>query len=45
MGFTKHGTGRVLKDEDQPQQKTAKAEGWTDEDQAALDHENEKADQ
>lgn len=44
MGFTKHGTGKVLK-EDQ-QRKTATAErDWTEDDEQALNAENDKADQ
>lgn len=43
MAMIKHGTGRLLK-EDEPQRKEA-ARDWSDEDQAALDAENDKADQ
>lgn len=42
VALIKHGTGRVLPDEEQ-QKKTA-GKDWTEQDQADLDAENEQAD-
>lgn len=45
MAFTKHGTGRVLKDEDQAQPKhDLVASDWTEQDQDEFERENAQAD-
>lgn len=40
--FVKHGTGKVLPDDQQPVESTS--ENWTEADQEALDAENESED-
>lgn len=42
MAIRKHGTGEILRDEEQ--HKTASKTDWTDEDQDELDEENRQAD-
>lgn len=42
MGLTKHGTGEILPDPDQEQQKTASA-NWTEQDEKELAKENDVA--
>jgi hypothetical protein len=44
VGFTKHGTGEVLRDEKQRKQ-AAKDQDWSQADEDALEAENDQADQ
>ncbi len=44
MGFTKHGVGEILPEQDESITKDAASKDWSDKDQRELDAENEKAD-